>query len=310
MQLYLTGFLEKNTSTFMRHLWAHLISAQGNEHGIPAEFLEKKKEELRKKREEQARTRFLPMLPCVVRAPQINPGVAPALRAPSALLRDIARLLHTDAALPPMRRSASPRPSVPRRRRWKRKSPRKRHACAMRPLRQPRRPQPRAQARRALPCASLACPLRADLRSSARPDATSSGGSVSPIAFVAAAGPTGAARMSGGTTSRRIGVAMRGAAGTMIGVTTGARTGVTIGGMIGGMIGASRVATVGVTGIATRQRMRHALAAAEGQRSAAGGAGRGHHRVPRLKRSLTSLAERDPHEPHRPRPRRPRRRQR
>jgi hypothetical protein len=53
MQLYLTGFLEKNTSVFMRDLWSLLISAQGNEHGIPAEFLEKKKEELRKKREEQ-----------------------------------------------------------------------------------------------------------------------------------------------------------------------------------------------------------------------------------------------------------------
>lgn len=55
MQLYLTGFLEKNTAAFMRDLWSLLISAQGNEHGIPVEFLEKKKEELRRKREEQVR---------------------------------------------------------------------------------------------------------------------------------------------------------------------------------------------------------------------------------------------------------------
>lgn len=55
MQLYLTGFLEKNTAAFMRDLWSLLISAQGNEHGIPVEFLEKKKEELRRKREEQER---------------------------------------------------------------------------------------------------------------------------------------------------------------------------------------------------------------------------------------------------------------
>jgi len=57
MQLYLTGFLEKKTPVFMKDLWALLISAQANEHGIPGEFLEKKKEELRQKREEQVRPR-------------------------------------------------------------------------------------------------------------------------------------------------------------------------------------------------------------------------------------------------------------
>mmetsp|Transcript_24389 Transcript_24389/g.81087 ORF Transcript_24389/g.81087 Transcript_24389/m.81087 type:complete len:237 (-) Transcript_24389:28-738(-) len=55
MQLSLTGFLEANTPPFMRELWALLVSAQENEHGIPTKFLEKKKEELREKREEQER---------------------------------------------------------------------------------------------------------------------------------------------------------------------------------------------------------------------------------------------------------------
>ena len=55
MQLYLTGFLEHNTPTFMKDLWALLISAQENELGVPTEFLERKKEEIRQKKEEQAR---------------------------------------------------------------------------------------------------------------------------------------------------------------------------------------------------------------------------------------------------------------
>jgi len=55
MQLYLTGFLEKHTSTFMKELWALLLSAQESPLGIPSEFLEKKKEEIRLKKEEQER---------------------------------------------------------------------------------------------------------------------------------------------------------------------------------------------------------------------------------------------------------------
>ena len=55
MQIALTGFLEKNTITFMRDLWVLLISAQSNETGIPAAFLDMKKEELRLKKEEAAR---------------------------------------------------------------------------------------------------------------------------------------------------------------------------------------------------------------------------------------------------------------
>ena len=53
MQVSLTGFLEKHTSSFMRDLWDLLLSAQGNKTGIPTAFLEKKKEELRAKKEEQ-----------------------------------------------------------------------------------------------------------------------------------------------------------------------------------------------------------------------------------------------------------------
>ena len=53
MQLTLTGFLEANTPAFMRELWDLLLSAQANPHGIPAAFLEQKKEELRLKKEEQ-----------------------------------------------------------------------------------------------------------------------------------------------------------------------------------------------------------------------------------------------------------------
>ena len=48
-----TGFLEKHTSSFMKSLWELLISAQQNPLGIPGEFLEAKKEEIRKKKEEQ-----------------------------------------------------------------------------------------------------------------------------------------------------------------------------------------------------------------------------------------------------------------
>ena len=55
MQIALTGFLERNTAPFMRDLWALLLSAQSHETGIPAAFLDKKKEELQAKKEEQAR---------------------------------------------------------------------------------------------------------------------------------------------------------------------------------------------------------------------------------------------------------------
>ena len=55
MQLHLTGFLEKNTSSFMGELWTLLLSAQSSAMGIPQQFLDKKKEEIREKRAEQER---------------------------------------------------------------------------------------------------------------------------------------------------------------------------------------------------------------------------------------------------------------
>lgn len=50
MQINLTGFLEKNTQPFLLELWKLLLSAQESFGGIPAIFLEQKKEELRQKK--------------------------------------------------------------------------------------------------------------------------------------------------------------------------------------------------------------------------------------------------------------------
>ena len=48
MQMNLTGFLYgKNARVFMQELWDLLSSAQDNVGGIPAGFLEEKKEEIR-----------------------------------------------------------------------------------------------------------------------------------------------------------------------------------------------------------------------------------------------------------------------
>ena len=51
MQINLTGFLNgKNARIFMQELWGLLASAQENIGGIPAVFLEQKKEEIRQKK--------------------------------------------------------------------------------------------------------------------------------------------------------------------------------------------------------------------------------------------------------------------
>jgi serine/arginine repetitive matrix protein 1 len=50
MQINLTGFLEKNTPIFMLDLWKLLLSAQVSMGGIPKEFIDQKKEELRLKK--------------------------------------------------------------------------------------------------------------------------------------------------------------------------------------------------------------------------------------------------------------------
>jgi hypothetical protein len=50
MQINLTGFLEKNASTFVTELWKLLLSAQDGVGGIPKVFLEAKMEEIRRKK--------------------------------------------------------------------------------------------------------------------------------------------------------------------------------------------------------------------------------------------------------------------
>ncbi|KAI8364556.1 PWI domain-containing protein, partial [Blakeslea trispora] len=50
MQINLTGFLETKTQVFIKELWNLLLSAQNSVGGIPAIFIEQKKEELRKKK--------------------------------------------------------------------------------------------------------------------------------------------------------------------------------------------------------------------------------------------------------------------
>lgn len=50
MQINLTGFLESKTKLFITELWKLLLSAQNSVGGIPAEFIEQKKEELRKRK--------------------------------------------------------------------------------------------------------------------------------------------------------------------------------------------------------------------------------------------------------------------
>ncbi|MPC58827.1 PWI domain-containing protein [Portunus trituberculatus] len=56
MQIMLTGFLNgKNARIFMGELWDLLLSAQASPSGIPKQFLDQKKEELKKKMEEEER---------------------------------------------------------------------------------------------------------------------------------------------------------------------------------------------------------------------------------------------------------------
>ncbi|KAJ1029372.1 hypothetical protein NDA13_002623 [Ustilago tritici] len=55
VQIQLMGFLEGKTAEFMSELWELLVSAQESVGGVPKRFVEEKKEELRKKREEGER---------------------------------------------------------------------------------------------------------------------------------------------------------------------------------------------------------------------------------------------------------------
>jgi len=54
MQINMTGFLNgRNARQFMGELWALLLSAQESDSGIPAEFIQQKKDEILKREEEQ-----------------------------------------------------------------------------------------------------------------------------------------------------------------------------------------------------------------------------------------------------------------
>ncbi|KAH7886894.1 hypothetical protein F5I97DRAFT_1927183 [Phlebopus sp. FC_14] len=53
MQINLTGFLTSSTSAFMISLWSLLLEAQESPAGVPKSFVEEKKEEMRKAREER-----------------------------------------------------------------------------------------------------------------------------------------------------------------------------------------------------------------------------------------------------------------
>ncbi|KIY47475.1 PWI domain-containing protein, partial [Fistulina hepatica ATCC 64428] len=55
MQINLTGFLTKDTPTFMSALWKLLLEAQEEVTGVPRTFVEEKKEELRRARENDSR---------------------------------------------------------------------------------------------------------------------------------------------------------------------------------------------------------------------------------------------------------------
>ncbi|CAE6408252.1 unnamed protein product [Rhizoctonia solani] len=55
MQINLTGFLESKTPAFMSSLWSLLLEAQDSPAGVPASFVQEKKEELRQKQEADER---------------------------------------------------------------------------------------------------------------------------------------------------------------------------------------------------------------------------------------------------------------
>lgn len=55
MQINLTGFLTTHTPAFMLSLWKLLLEAQADISGVPASFVEEKKNEMRKARENDTR---------------------------------------------------------------------------------------------------------------------------------------------------------------------------------------------------------------------------------------------------------------
>merc|ERR1719436_2146259 len=55
LQVNLTGFMERKAAGFCSELWQHLLSAQDSPVGVPQEFIDQKKEELKQKREQAER---------------------------------------------------------------------------------------------------------------------------------------------------------------------------------------------------------------------------------------------------------------
>merc|ERR1712151_635859 len=52
LQVNLTGFMERQAGPFCSELWKHLLSAQESPVGVPQEFIDMKKDDLKKKKEE------------------------------------------------------------------------------------------------------------------------------------------------------------------------------------------------------------------------------------------------------------------
>merc|ERR1719265_3063121 len=52
LQVNMTGFLERKAAPFCSELWKNLISANQSPVGVPQEFIDEKKQELKKKKEE------------------------------------------------------------------------------------------------------------------------------------------------------------------------------------------------------------------------------------------------------------------
>merc|ERR1712056_15318 len=52
LQVNMTGFMERKAAPFVSELWANLLSAQDSPVGVPQEFIDKKKDDLRAKKEE------------------------------------------------------------------------------------------------------------------------------------------------------------------------------------------------------------------------------------------------------------------
>merc|ERR1719399_2338290 len=55
LQVNMTGFMERKAAPFCSDLWKNLISANQSPVGVPQEFIDGKKDELKKKKEEADR---------------------------------------------------------------------------------------------------------------------------------------------------------------------------------------------------------------------------------------------------------------